>query len=97
MEHSKLPWEVVKDKESVEIAKCFLRSKPTSFVMIGNEVQLFGMLPNSIGEADANADFLVKACNYHQDLMDACRNLLTDEADKDSVWRLLDEIERSTL
>ena len=44
-----------------------------------------------------NLEFIVTACNYHQDLMDACHSLLTNKADKDSVWRLLDEIERSVL
>ena len=38
------------------------------------------------------AAFVVKACNYHQDLYDACQNLLNGAVDRNSVHDLLCEI-----
>ena len=68
MKHSKLPFEIVADKESIEITECFLKSKPKNFVTIGNESQIFILLPNAIGEALANAEFIVTACNEYDTL-----------------------------
>lgn len=51
-----------------------------------------GYIVIGYGLTKTNAEHIVKCCNYHEDLMDACKNVLDGNIDKDSLRRLINEI-----
>ena len=83
MKHSKLPWTIVERKYG--------------HVYINSDKQQTIVSEHSLTGGRADAEFIVTACNYHQDLIDACHNLLRGTVRKESVFDMLDEIERIKL
>ena len=52
------------------------------------------ILFNVVLNNENNSDFLIKACNHHEDLLDLARNIaLGIDVDVDSVKRLVEEID----
>lgn len=88
MEHTELPWEVSDQRAMGKGVIWFHR------------IYCRGTLAPARGcgatpeEAKANAEFIVLSCNYHQNLIDACENMLKGTIDIESLRNLVNEINR---
>ncbi len=95
MEHTKLPWtepRIYKDCDN----------RPYCISIYGGELTIavhqHGVNSKNCDEAKANAEFIVKACNAHYKLFEACEvafGLLTkrdshEEADEEEVVGMLE-------
>lgn len=65
MNHSELPWKVIKMEGSNDLYILTKNKKGW------NEYILAGIIPNL--DAKANASFIVRACNNHEKLVEACK------------------------
>jgi hypothetical protein len=93
MEHSKLPW-VVENVDNMRSNR-----RPESLEINNDEWNITGWteaeICGGVYEQDlANANFIVKACNHHKDLLDLARNIARGvDVDIESVKGLLKEID----
>lgn len=71
--HTPAPWVAVPVKGSYK--RPVLIQSGTKLVASVNGTQLEPEQP-SIGEAEANAEFIVRACNAHADLLEAAKDTL---------------------
>lgn len=77
MTHTPIPWDVLKDG-------------PEFFVVCNALVDIAGLgieaearvniasLQDCFGDCAANAEFIIRACNAHDELLEACRAVLAD-------------------
>jgi hypothetical protein len=57
----------------------------------GHDGDVTGYLYSETPQQRANAAFIVRACNAHEDLLTACKNLLTVIVNEDVPQKVLDE------
>ena len=66
MKHTPLPWKLITDPNEWAAWDC-VEVAPCRYILTEGR---------SLEEAQANAEFIVKACNAHYDLVEACEDAL---------------------
>lgn len=91
--HTPLPW-----------ATLLSDSRPPKIVQVGSKQGFVAQMGFCEGDRDKNAEFIVRACNNHYELLDACQqalNSLSDYNERHDVYfgvmdRLKDVIQKAT-
>jgi len=70
MTHTKTPWRVRRDEYPLNFGRFIVSSEGHEFLYLsaGNN----DGLTDSVEEDEANAEFIVRACNSHEALVEAC-------------------------
>lgn len=90
MEHTSLPWEVGYHATGNKRDGCLVYDKESKVHIAGLWASL-----RPVGECDANAEFIVRACNAHEDLLKALNGIIT--AHELNLWKTTNGTDNAVL